>query len=122
LARRKGRVLLTRGFERDLERIDRFLASLGGSGALDALIEDLERRVIPILERTPRIGTRLVERQLPPDSALLLERIQQRLGNQEARTLVLSDFVLLYLVADEAVFLLSVRHQREHGFRFGGDR
>ena len=118
-ARRKLRVLATRGFERDLERIERFLESTGHAAGLDTLLDDLEGRVIPLLERTPRIGPPLQTLKLAADARLLLERVQSRLGANEARTLVRPDFVVLYVLGERVVHLVSVRHHRESGFKFG---
>lgn len=118
---RGGRVRLgiTRGFEGDLARIQDFLEGVGAAGRVDAFLEDLERQVIPLLKRTPHLGAPLRTDALPPEGQLLFARLRPRLKGREARTLVRSDFVLLYVVGDDGVWLVSVRHQREAGFRFG---
>ena len=117
--RRKSRVIVTRGFELDIERIDRFLDRSAATHRLDELLEDLQERVIPLLERTPRVGPRFVRSTLSAESGLLFERIVARLRAREARTLVRGDFMLVYVVSDEATHLVGLRHHRESGFTFG---
>jgi ParE toxin of type II toxin-antitoxin system, parDE len=116
----RTRVGITRGFEGDVARIQDFLEQVGAPGRVNAFLEDLERRVIPLLRQTPQLGAPLRTDALPPEGQLLFARLRQRLQGREARTLVRSDFVLLYVVGDDGVWLVSVRHQREAGFRFGG--
>lgn len=116
----KTKVFVVRNFERNLKAIEVYLREHGGTGVLGSLVEDLEGRVIPLLEATPRLGAALRESDaFTVEARFVLERIQKRLNGGELRRLVRGEFVLLYLVAPRGVFLLAIRHHRQLEFALG---
>ncbi len=115
--RGKSKVIATRNFEQNLEHIERFLEDAGAAFRFEQLVDDLLERVVPALERTPRIGAPIGQASVPAEAAVLFERILLRLKAREARTLVRGDFVLLNIVSDGVVHLVAMKHHREGAFR-----
>ena len=49
----------------------------------------------------------------------LIDRVSTRLGGGVLREVVIDEYLLLYLVGDDQLSLLSIRHQRELDLDFG---
>jgi hypothetical protein len=113
-------VKVTANFERNLERIRAFLSDAGAGQAFDALIEGLDARVVPAIERFPDIGASFAAKApLSREGQVLFERMVALAGpNAEVRQLIEGDYIVLYLVRGDSVFLLSIRHHRELSFDF----
>lgn len=108
-ARRKAKVSIARNFERNLGHIEEFFLEL---------LNDLSATVVPLLERTPSIGTPIEVSATGGESGSILARVVELLAGDELRQLVRGDFLVLYLVSGKRVHLLAVRHHREKGFTF----
>jgi hypothetical protein len=117
--RRKAVVRATHNLEKNLQRIEVFLESVGASHRYDDLVDDLLQRVIPLLEITPKLGTPFDSKQLPAEAQLVAERIRSKLDGGTFHQLVRGDFLALYLIRDDKVHLLAVRHHREASFQLG---
>ncbi|MBL8951116.1 MAG: type II toxin-antitoxin system RelE/ParE family toxin [Myxococcaceae bacterium] len=109
---------MTAAFERNLARIEQVLDDAGASQRFEELVDDLLERVIPLLESTPALGAPLSNHTLTEESRLLLDKISRQVSATAARQLVRGDFVMLYVVSEQRVHLLAVRHHREANFRF----
>lgn len=112
-------VRITANFEANLEAIETFLATAGAPLAYDALLDDLAGQVIPALESHPDIGRLFLQRK--GHSVEALQRIGQiasRLGTTSLREYLAGDFLILYAVQEKAVYLLSIKHQRQLSFDF----
>lgn len=122
MSKRRVRVLLTANFERNLEEIREFLASTGAAPAFEALVDRLASELVPTLERFPQLGADFTTRApLSLDGQALFERlIKLASPSPELRQLIEGDFVLLYLVRGDSLFLLSIRHHRQLSFDFAG--
>lgn len=117
---RRVAVKVTANFERNLDRIRDFLAGSGASQAFDALIERLDVRLVPAIERFPDIGADFVAKApLSREGQVLFERLVALAGpGAEVRQLIEGDYIVLYLVRGASVFLLSIKHHRELSFDF----
>ena len=115
-------VLVTANFERNLVEIRDFLASLGAAPAFEALVDRLASERVPTLEQFPQLGADFTTRApLSLDGQALFERLIKLAGpSTELRQLIEGDFVLLYLVRGDSLFLLSIRHHRQLSFDFAG--
>ena len=118
-ARKRARtaVVITRNFEANLRRIELFLEAADAGEFFDRLLDDLLQRVVPLLERSPKLGPPWEPSDLSHESRFVLDRIRKQLGAEELRQLLRGDFLLLYLLSPGQVALLSIRHARERGFQ-----
>ena len=112
------RVELTDSFLARMEAIEAFLADDGF--AFDTLLVELRVTVIPNLQRFPRIGRRYLDN--PPQSTEALAQLAALpAGAADAlREYLHGDYLLLYVAMDASatVYLLSIRHHRQHTFDF----
>ncbi len=119
MVERAYRVELTTGFLERLDAIEVFLSEAGAAFAFDDLLAELRATVIPNLVQFPRIGPRYL--QNPPQSAEALAQLAALpAGSADAlRVYLHGDYQVLYTVVDAkaAVYLLSIRHHRQHSFR-----
>ena len=123
---KKPAVKFTANFERNLEDIELFLTAAEAPQAFDGLLDELLETVIPNLERFPEMGRPFMARQ--PRSvettnaqATLRTRLSALTPDTDAlREYVLKDYLLLYALIGGAIYLLSIRHQRQLSFDFEG--
>lgn len=121
---KKAVVKLSANFEHNLEDIERFLSEAEAPQAFDSLLDELLETVIPNLERFPGMGRLFFSR--PPTSvettnaaSALSTKLLALAADQDAlREYVLKDYLLLYAVIGDAVYLLAIRHQRQLSFDF----
>jgi len=113
-------VLVTANFERNLAGIGEFFSAAGASAAFELLIGRLASDVIPNLQRFPELGADFLARApLSVDGQVLFEQVVKSAGaGAEVRQLVDGDYVILYLVKGESVYLLSIKHHRQLSFDF----
>jgi plasmid stabilization system protein ParE len=114
------RVELTASFLERLDAIEAFLAEAVARFAFDDLLAELRTKVIPNLQRFPRIGRRYLAN--PPQSAEALAQLATLPpGAPDAlREYLHGDYLMLYaaIEAEAAVYLLSIRHHRQLSFDF----
>lgn len=122
MSRRRIRVFITANFERNLAQIREFLASAGADRTFEALIDRLESQWIPNLERFPDLGADFLARApLSRDGQALFERLAEAVGPAaEVRQLIEGDYLMLYLVRADSLYLLSIRHHRQLSFDLAG--
>jgi len=123
---KKPAVKFTANFERNLEDIEQFLIEAEAPKAFDGLLDELLETVIPNLERFPKMGRPFMRRQVHSVEVTnavdaLTKRLAVLTADPDAiREYVLKHYLLLCAVADEAVYLLSIRHHRQLSFDFEG--
>ena len=122
MKRRTAAVKVTANFERNLASIREFLVAAEGAHAFAALIESLNDRVIPAMERFPDIGANFAARApLSREGQVLFDRLIALAGpDAEVRQWIEGDYVILYLVRGGSIFLLSIKHHRQLSFDFSG--
>lgn len=111
---------LTESFLARLESIEDFLAEADAAFAYDDLLTGLRAAVVPNLARFPLMGRRYLDR--PPQSVEALQQLA-RLPTGAAdrlRVLLHDDYLVLYTVVEQVVYLLSIRHHRQLSFDFVG--
>ena len=120
----KVTVRLTANFERNLADIERFLTEVEAPGSYDGLLDELLDRVIPNLERFPRIGRPFLSNAARSvETTIALEALRSRLlaltPNPDAlREYILDHYLVLYLEIDANLYLLAIRHHRQLSFDF----
>jgi plasmid stabilization system protein ParE len=110
----------TANFRRNLEQVEAFLASAEAPGAFEALLARIAGEIIPNLERFPELGADFLGRApLSAEGQAMFERAAALLGRGGSlRQLVTGDYILLYAVREDSVYLLSIRHHRQLSFDF----
>lgn len=114
------RVELTDSFLARLDAIEAFLTQADAAFAYDDLLVALRATVLPNLARFPLIGRRYLDQ--PPQSAEALAQLSQLPKGAAGclRVYLHGDYLVLYTVIDEVVYLLSIRHHRQLSFDFAG--
>ncbi|MES2535227.1 MAG: type II toxin-antitoxin system RelE/ParE family toxin [Pseudomonadota bacterium] len=112
-------IKLTANFEKNLVRIEQFMADADAPPAYDALLDVLMDTGLPNLERFPDIGLLFMNR--PARSVEVtngLAVLRKKLGDGELREYLISDYLILYARYEDVIYLLSIRHHRELSFDF----
>ena len=123
---KKPVVKFTANFERNLEDVELFLTKAEAPQAFNGLLDELLETVITNLERFPEMGRPFLARQ--PRSvettnaqATLRAKLSVLTQDMDAlREYILKDYLLLYAPIGGAIYLLSIRHQRQLSFDFEG--
>jgi plasmid stabilization system protein ParE len=116
----RHRVELAASFVERLESIETFLIEADAAFAYDDLLTGLRRTVIPNLARFPRIGKRYLD-QPPQSTEALVHLARLPAGAADALRIYLhGDYLILYTVTTNTVYLLSIRHHRQLSFDFSG--
>lgn len=115
-------VRATANFRRSLERIEAFLEAAQAGPEFDALVDRLANEIVPALSRFPELGADFLGRApLSAEGKSLFAKVASLAGvGTSVRQFVTGDYILLYAVRKEAVYLLAVRHHRELSFDFKG--
>lgn len=118
----RRRVRITKNLDQNLADIRQFLEEQQAPQEFGSLIETLFATVIPNLERFPEMGVDFLAKA--PQSAeglMRLETLRQRLGkNTGLRAYISGDYLLLYALQGDDIFLLSIKHHRQLSFDFKG--
>lgn len=110
-------IRITGNFERNLDSIPQFLASNDAPFAFDALLDELFGTVLSNLERFPLIGGDFMTRRPRAVEGINLhEALQSKLGAAQIREVVHGDYLLLYALFEEKIYLLAIKHHRQLSF------
>ena len=114
------RVELTDSFLARLHSIEAFLTEADAAFAYDDLLAGLRATVVPNLARFPLMGRRYLDQ--PPQSVEALEQLSKLPAGavDSLRVYLHGDYLMLYTVMHEVVYLLSIRHHRQLSFDFSG--
>ena len=120
MAERLHSVELSDSFLARLDSIEDFLTEADAAFAYDDLLAGLRATVVPNLARFPLMGRRYLDQ--PPQSVEALEQLSKLpAGAADSLRVVLhGDYLMLYAVMNEVVYLLSIRHHRQLSFDFEG--
>ncbi len=120
MAAKRCAVRVTANFQANLDAVEAFLEQADAPQAFAAVLDDLAAGVVPNLERFPEMGRPFLER--PADSVesrAKIERLESGIGRAVLREYLAGDFLILYAVRDQTVYLLSIKHYRQltHDFQ-----
>ncbi|HUU02229.1 MAG TPA: type II toxin-antitoxin system RelE/ParE family toxin [Myxococcota bacterium] len=115
-------IRLTRNFEANLEEIERFLAERDARRAFLSLLEELFDTIFPNLRRFPGLGADFLARRSRSAEGLLLhENLAKRMGKSvELREYITGDYLLLYAVRSDDIYMLSIKHHLQLSFDLKG--
>ena len=117
MASRKSAVKLTANFEANLASIEQFWNEADTPRSYDALLDFLLERVIPNLEQFPAMGRPFLAREARSvEGRATIERLIARVGDGDVREYVIGDYLILYALIDDTVYLLSIRHHLQLSF------
>jgi hypothetical protein len=119
---RRQTVRIAKNFDNNLADIQRFLEEQKIPREFQSLLEQLFGTVIPNLERFPDMGVDFLAR-LPQstEGMMRLGALKQRLGkNTSLREYISGDYLVLYAVRGENIYLLSIKHHRQLSFDLKG--
>lgn len=111
-------IRLTRNFEANLEEIERFHKERDAGHAFLHLLDDLFDTIFPNLRRFPGLGADFRSRRPRSTKGLLLhEALVKRMGNSvELREYISGDYLLLYAVRGDDIYMLSIKHHLQLSF------
>ena len=119
---RRQTVRIAKNFDNNLADIQRFLEEQKIPREFQSLLEQLFGTVIPNLERFPDMGVDFLAK-LPQstEGMMRLGTLKQRLGkNTSLREYISGDYLVLYAVRGENIYLLSIKHHRQLSFDLKG--
>lgn len=112
-------VKITANFEANLASIEQFWSEADAPLAYFKLINEVLDTVIPNLERHPRMGRSFLTREIHSvEARTIVERLKTRIGRGEIRETLTSDYLILYALIGDTVYLLSIKHHRQLSFNF----
>lgn len=111
-------VRVTRNFEHNLEALRSFHEERGTPARFEALLDRLFDRVIPNLVQFPAIGYDFMARNPQSYEGLAQrERLRQKLDARTVlREYISDDYLVLYAVAAEEIYLLAIKHHLQLSF------
>jgi plasmid stabilization system protein ParE len=114
-------VRFTANFLANLDSIETFWKENTFPRGFEHLLDELQQRVLPHLARHPRMGRHFMARRVHSVEAQgMHEALEQRLkrlsGEAEVREYVMDSYLILYLVLDQTLPLLSIRHHKQLAF------
>jgi ParE toxin of type II toxin-antitoxin system, parDE len=120
---KKTAVKLTANFEANLAAIQVFVAADSVDDAALSpyyrLLDDLIDTVIPNLEQHPSIGRPFLARDaLSVEARTRIAKLRKRAIARDLREYVAGDYLILYAVIEQIVYLLSIKHHRQLSFDF----
>jgi hypothetical protein len=117
-------VHFTANFEANLSAIEAFWADNAWPAGLDKLLDELTDTTAPNLERFPQMGRNFLQQRratsveaLTRQEALQLQ-LAQIAAQAELREYLMQDYLVLYALVRDDVYLLSVRHHKQLSFDF----
>ena len=128
--KRLAEVRFTANFEVNLASIESFLSEQEFAHGYDRLLDELGEIVIPNLERFPTMGRPFFAHAPRSVEALaIIDRLRTSLArladDSDIREYVMEEYVILYAMVRNDVYLLSLKHHRQLSFdlgRFWGDK
>ena len=116
--RRRLAIRITGNFDKNLADIRRFLEEQEAPREFQLLLEQLFETMIPNLERFPEMGVDFLAKVPQSMEGLMrLETLKQRLGrNISLREYISGDYLMLYALRGDNLYLLSIKHHRQLSF------
>lgn len=114
------RVIVFPEYLQALERAQDFLFDAGAVTAAERLHDDALGKVSERLAQFPRVGRDFLARNVATAEALaLVEAVRVASGGSiELREHVVGDYLVLYALRGDVLYLLTLRHHRQCGFDF----
>jgi hypothetical protein len=113
----RAAIRLTANFEANLTSIEAFCSEEAAPQTYDRLLDTLLQTVIPDLEPFPQMGPSfLAHRSGSVEARRIFRRVTTAIGWGEIREYLFDDYLVLYAIVDDAIYLLSIKHHRQLSF------
>ena len=110
-------VRVTANFEANLAAVEAYWVAQGAPEAHAQLLDELADTVVANLEAYPSLGRPFLARRARSLEAIeAARRLQDRLGAGELREYLSGDYLILYAVIQETVYLLAIKHHKQLSF------
>jgi len=110
-------VIPTANFERNLDGIELFLAELSDPPSFRRLLDKLFDEVLPNLEAFPSIGLNFFARTPASiEGSHLYTKRKSIAGSSNVREYIFDDYLLLYTLHGENLYLLAIKHHKQLSF------
>lgn len=117
-----AQVRVTANFQANLDTISDFLIAVAAPAEFERLLSRLLDEIIPNLARFPDLGRDFSARiPLSTEGSAALAALRRKAGRDTMlREYITDDYLLLYAIRGDTVFLLSIRHHRQLSFDLRG--
>ncbi len=117
-------ILKTANYSANLDRIEDYWYACQFPLGYDRLLEELADTVVNHLQNHPRLGRNFLQRQSHSISAqdrleqlkALLATLDTDTEHAEIREYVMTDYLLLYALVREVIYLLAIKHHKQLTF------
>jgi hypothetical protein len=117
-------IRFTENLAGNLRNVEAFWDENQFAQGFDRLVDELGDSVVPILKRHPRIGRNFLKRQTDSiETQTRLQKIDALLrtldtdtDRAEVREYVMTDYLLLYALVGEMIYLLAIKHHKQLSF------
>jgi len=114
-------VIPTINFQHNLDDIQTFLAERDEAVYFQGLLDKLFDEVIPNLEEFPAMGRDFLFGQpASVEGFQLYKRIKSKTGNASIREYIFDQYLTLYAIVGDQLYLLSVKHHAQLSFDLTG--
>ena len=108
----------------NLRNVEAFWDENQFAQGFDRLVDELTDSVVPILKRHPRMGRNFLQRQTDSVETqtrlqkldALLRSLDTDADRAEVREYVMTDYLLLYALVGEMIYLLAIKHHKQLSF------
>jgi hypothetical protein len=117
-------IRFTENLAGNLRNVEAFWEENQFAQGFDRLVDELGDSVAPILKRHPRIGRNFLKRQTDSTETqtrlqkidALLRTLDTDTDRAEVREYVMTDYLLLYALVGEMIYLLAIKHHKQLSF------
>jgi len=114
-------VIPTVNFWHNLDDIQAFLAERDEAVYFQRLLDKLFDEVIPTLEEFPAMGRDFLLGQPSSIEGLqLYKRVKSKAGNASIREHIFDQYLILYAIVEDQLYLLSIKHHAQLSFDLTG--
>jgi len=114
-------VIPTANFQRNLDDIQVFLAERDEAVYFQWLLDKLFDEVIPNLQEFPAMGRDfLLGQPVSVEGFQLYKRVRSKAGNASIREYIFDQYLILYAIDENRLYLLSIKHHAQLSFDLTG--
>jgi hypothetical protein len=117
-------IRFTENLTGNLRNVETFWDENQFAQGFDRLVDELTDSVVPILKHHPRMGRNFLQRQPRSVDAVaraqkidaLLRTLDTDTVRAEVREYVMTDYLLLYALVGDLIYLLAIKHHKQLSF------
>jgi len=115
---KKLQPVFTQNFSNNLDQIEQYFAALEASTAFAKMMKRLVKEIVPLVRNFPQSGRSFLDRKVGSvEGTSRTEKLATLMhAGDDLREFIFDDYLLLYLVRDQRVVFLSIKHHRQLSF------